>query len=118
MFLLPHPKRSKEEAKKAVESEAQERDNLSGRGHATHPGFPRARAGAPANVSGFGWPVDGKWKATSLKKTVTSGGGFTQTTQVKAGDDNKTKKDGGSSSSSSGKPWVEPTSDGQSSKVG
>lgn len=116
-FVLPHPFRSQDEAKKAAKSESTERDNRSGTGHAMHPGMPKSRAGAPVELSGFGWPVDGKWKATTLTKKIDSAGGFIQTTEVKAGADNKTKKGGGGSSSSS-ETRPDPVSDGQTRTVG
>ena len=124
VFVLPHPYRSQDEAKKAAKSEATERDNRSGTGRCTHPGMPKARAGAPVEMSEFGWPVDGKWKAVTLTKRMDASGGFIQTTEVKAGDDNKTKKSGGSSSSgassgpSSSGVRPDPVSDGQTKVVG
>ncbi|MFT4097121.1 MAG: hypothetical protein QM651_08340 [Rhodoblastus sp.] len=99
VFVLPHPYRSQDEAQQAAKSEATERDNRSGTGRCTHPGMPKARAGAPVMISEFGWPVDGKWKATTLTKRMDASGGFIQTTEVKAGADNKTKKTGGGTSS-------------------
>lgn len=120
VFVLPHPYRSQDEAKKAAKSEATERDNRSGSGRCTHPGMPKSRAGAPVEISEFGWPVDGRWKATTLTKKIDASGGFIQTTEVKAGDDNKTKKGGGSSGSGSSSEGVrpDPVSDGQTKTVG
>ncbi len=90
--ILPHPYRSEEAAGAAAEAAIYEHSNASGSGHFECPGLPYARAEAPALVSGFGSPIDGKWKAEGVDKIVTSAGGFLTTVQVTAGDDKKGEK--------------------------
>jgi hypothetical protein len=92
LHALPHPFRSEDEAKKAAESEAYEMGNDTGSGHFDSPGLPHAHAEAPVNVSGFGKPIDGRWKAETVEKVWESAGGFYTTVHVKAGDDEKGKK--------------------------
>lgn len=92
IHMLPHPFRSEDEAKKAAESEAYEMGNNSGTGHFDSPGLPHAHAEAPVNASGYGKPIDGRWKAETVEKLWEATGGFTTTVQVKAGDDQKGKK--------------------------
>jgi phage protein D len=92
IHMLPHPFRSEDEAKTAAESEAYEMGNNSGTGHFENPGLPHAHAEAPVTVSGFGFPIDGRWKAEGVEKVWDAEGGFTTTVEVKAGDDQKGKK--------------------------
>lgn len=92
IHMLQHPFRSEEEAKKAAESEAYEMGNNSGSGHFDSPGLPRAHAEAPVTVSGFGYPIDGRWKAEGVEKVWDAQGGFTTTVEVKAGDEQKGRR--------------------------
>jgi hypothetical protein len=92
IHMLPHPYRSEEEAKGAAESEAYEMGNNSGTGRFECPGLPHAHAEAPVNVSGFGHPLDGGWKAESVEKVWDAEGGFMTTVEVKAGQDQKGKQ--------------------------
>lgn len=91
-FIIPHPFRSEIEAREAAEANAYERGHNSGSGHFDSPGLPRARAEAPVIASGYGKPIDGRWKAETVEKTITSGGGFTTSVTVGAGDDKKGQK--------------------------
>lgn len=92
LYAMPHPFRSEDEANKAAELEAYEMGNNTGSGHFDSPGLPHAHAEAPVNVSGFGKPIDGRWKAESVEKIWDANDGFVTTVQVKAGDDEKGKK--------------------------
>ena len=92
VFTLPHPFPSEDEAKKAAKAEAYERGDDAASGWFEAPGQSDAFAGAKVNVSGFGWPVDGVWKAETVTKTVTCDQGFDMRVEVKAGSDDKTKK--------------------------
>lgn len=94
IFAIPHLFASEEEAKAAAEAESYERGNNSGSGHFDSPGLPRARAEAPVIVTGFGWPLDGRWKAESVTKRWTAQGGFETTVAVKAGSERKDKQAG------------------------
>jgi hypothetical protein len=93
IYMIQHLFRSEAEATKAAAAEAYERGNNSGSGHFDGPGLPRAKAEAPVVVSGFGWPIDGRWKADSVVKKWTALGGFETTVHVKAGDEKKNKKE-------------------------
>ena len=88
---LPHPYRSEDEAKKAAEADAYERGNDSASGDFRCVGLPQAHAEAPVVVSGFGSPIDGRWKAESVEK-VWGEEAFITTVSVKAGDDQKGDK--------------------------
>lgn len=90
--ILAHPFRSEEDAEEAAEAEGYESDNASGSGHFETVGLPRARAEAPVIASGYGPLIDGKWKAETVEKTVTSKGGFLTTVRVTAGTDKKGEK--------------------------
>jgi hypothetical protein len=92
IFILPHQHKSEAEAKASAKAEAYERGNNSGSGHFDSPGLPRAKAEAPVIVSGFGWPIDGRWKAESVTKRWTAQGGFETIVSVKAGTERKDKK--------------------------
>ena len=92
IHTLPHPFRSEDEAKKAAESEAYEMGNNTGTGHFESPGLPHAHAEAQVTASGFGKPIDGRWKAESVEKVWDAQGGFSTTVTVKAGDEQKGKK--------------------------
>lgn len=94
IFMLQHLFKSQTEARAAAKAEAFERGNNSGTGHFDGPGLPRAKAEAPVVVSGFGWPIDGRWKAESVVKRWTALGGFETTVNVKAGSERKDKKTG------------------------
>lgn len=90
--ILPHPYDNEDAAKAAAEAEVYASDNRSGSGHFESPGLPYARAEAPVIASGYGAPIDGKWKAESVDKIVTARGGFLTTVHVTAGDDKKGEK--------------------------
>ncbi|MBY6241600.1 phage late control D family protein, partial [Methylosinus sp. Sm6] len=92
IFVTPHLFSSEAEAQAAADAEAYERSNNSGSGHFDSPGLPRARAEAPVIVSGYGWPIDGQWKAETLTKRWTAQGGFETTVNVKAGQERKDKQ--------------------------
>ncbi len=92
LHALPHPFRSEDEAARAAEAEAYEMGNDTGAGFFESPGLPHAHAEARVNVSGFGWPIDGSWKAEGVEKIWDARGGFVTTVHVKAGDDDKGKK--------------------------
>lgn len=89
---IPHPFRSEEEAKRAAEADAYEADHRSGSGTFEGPGLPRARAEADAIVTGYGFPIDGKWKAENLRKVITKRGAFLTTVTVGAGNEKKGAK--------------------------
>jgi len=92
IVVLPHPFRSEIEAREASQANAYERGNNSGSGHFESPGLPHARAEAPVIVSGYGAPIDGRWKAESVEKIITVSGGFLTTVNVGAGDEKKGEK--------------------------
>ena len=92
LAILPHPYRSEEAAGAAAEAAIYEHSNASGSGHFESPGLPHARAEAPVIASGYGAPIDGRWKAEGVDKIVTSAGGFLTTVHVTAGDDKKGEK--------------------------
>lgn len=92
LHALPHPFRSEDEAARAAEAEAYEMGNDTGSGFFESPGLPHAHAEARVNVSGYGWPIDGSWKAEGVEKFWDADGGFVTTVHVKAGDDDKGKK--------------------------
>jgi phage protein D len=89
---LAHPYKSEEDAKRAARAEAYELGNNTGSGTFDGPGLPHAHAEAAVNVSGFGWPIDGRWKAEQVVKVWDSRGGFVTTVSVKAGEDRKGQK--------------------------
>jgi phage protein D len=94
IYTLPHPYQSEDDAKKAAKAEAYEQGVNSGTGHFDSPGLPHAHAEAPVTASGFGWPIDGRWKAEEVVKEWSSTGGFVTTVSVSAGDEGKGKKNG------------------------
>lgn len=102
IYILPHPYRSQDEAQKAAEAEAYERQNNTFSGSFDSPGLPFARAEAAVTLQGFGWPIDGPCKAESVKSRIDCAGGFTTTVSVKSGDTDKGQSSGGGTSGSSG----------------
>lgn len=92
IHTLPHPYRSEDEAKEAAKAHAYEMGHATGTGWFLSPGLPHAHAEARVVASGFGWPVDGIWKAESVRKRWEATGGFTTIVEVGAGDAPKGKK--------------------------
>ena len=92
IYSLSHPFRNEDEAKAAAKAEAFLRGDNSGTGHFDSPGLPKARPNASVIATGFGWPIDGKWKAETIKHKIDVSGGFKTTVNVKAGDEDKGKK--------------------------
>lgn len=89
IHMLPHPFRTEDEAKGAAESMAYEMLAASGSGRFESPGLPHAHAEAKVIASGFGFPIDGLWKAEAVDKVWDAGGGFSTSVEVSAGDEQK-----------------------------
>jgi phage protein D len=78
-----------DEAKLAAEAAAYEMNNATGTFNFTGPGMPDAFAEADVVTEGYGYPIDGGWKAETVRKTVTVRDGFMCTISVKAGNEAK-----------------------------
>jgi hypothetical protein len=78
VFVLPNLAHSEDEVKTAA-----------GAFEFTGPGIADAWAEADVIVSGYGYPIDGKWKAETVLKRVTVDGGFMGTVSVSAGNEAK-----------------------------
>jgi len=89
LYVLPHPFRSEDEAKKAAEAEAYERANDTATGDFRCIGLPRAHAEAPVDISGFGVAIDGRYRAESVEKIWDATEGFITLIGVKAGEEAK-----------------------------
>ncbi len=94
IFTMPHLFRTEAEAKAAAKAEAKDKNNNGGSGTFDVIADPDAWAEADVQVSGFGWPIDGAWKAETVTKKMSAKGGFEMSVSVKSGDDDKGKKKG------------------------